>query len=201
LISSTGDGSGNYYEIKWHGRGGQGAITAAQILAEAAYREGYKGVTASSSFGAERRGAAVSAATRIAREPIRIFSQIELPHLAVVLDATLLEDRIILRSLRPGGWLVVNAPSLPGSVTECNVAMVDATAISRQLNLIVSGLVIVNTPILGALCRVLDVVPLGGLLETVGRRFPGISAREANQDSVRLAYEKTQIIINHRGKP
>ena len=69
------------------------------------------------------------------------------------------------------------------------------------MNLIVSGLVIVNTPILGALCRVLDMVSLDGLLETVGKRFPAISARETNQNSVRLAYEKTQIIVNHRGKP
>ena len=200
MTFSTGNGA-NYCEIKWHGRGGQGAITAAQIFAEAAYREGYKGVTASSSFGAERRGAAISAATRIAREPIRIFSQIELPHVAVVLDYSLLENGNILHSLRPDGWLVVNASSLPGSVTECNIAIVDATAISRQLNLIVSGLVIVNTPILGALCRVLDMVSLDGLLETVGKRFPAISARETNQNSVRLAYEKTQIIVNHRGKP
>jgi len=57
-------------EIRWHGRGGQGAITAAKIIAQAAYLKGYKGVTAAPSFGAERRGAPVSASTRISTEPI-----------------------------------------------------------------------------------------------------------------------------------
>ena len=58
------------YEIRWHGRGGQGAVTAAKIVAQAAYLEGYQGVTAAPSFGAERRGTPVSASTRISLEPI-----------------------------------------------------------------------------------------------------------------------------------
>jgi len=58
------------YEIRWHGRGGQGAITASKIVAEAAYLEGYQGVTATPSFGSERRGMPVSASTRISLQPV-----------------------------------------------------------------------------------------------------------------------------------
>jgi pyruvate ferredoxin oxidoreductase gamma subunit len=194
LITRTEPVAGHDYEIKWHGRGGQGAITAAQIFAEAAYREGFQGVTASSSFGAERRGAAVSAATRISRQPIRLFSQIESPDFAVVLDHSLLKDNTIVQSLRPGGWRIINAPYLPKTSPTVNIAVVNATAISRDLKLIVSGLVIVNTPILGALCRVLDIVRLESLLEAVGYRFQKAKAREVNQQSMCLAYQKTQII-------
>ncbi|TET76520.1 MAG: pyruvate oxidoreductase subunit gamma, partial [Dehalococcoidia bacterium] len=60
------------YEIRWHGRGGQGAITAAKIMAQAAYLDGYRGVTSAPSFGAERRGAPVSASTRISPAPVMV---------------------------------------------------------------------------------------------------------------------------------
>ena len=79
------------YEIRWHGRGGQGAVTAAKIVARAAYLKGYQGVTAASSFGAERRGIPVSALTRISAEPVMIVSQLENPNAVVVLDHTLLK--------------------------------------------------------------------------------------------------------------
>ena len=76
----------DHYEIRWHGRGGQGAITAARILAQAAYLEGYGGVTAAPSFGAERRGAPASASTRIAPQTIMVVSHVENPNVVVVLD-------------------------------------------------------------------------------------------------------------------
>lgn len=74
----------DYYEIRWHGRGGQGAITAAKILAQAAYLEGYQGVTAAPSFGAERRGAPVSASTRISPQTVMVVSQVYWVHLYVL---------------------------------------------------------------------------------------------------------------------
>src|SRR4030042_1325818 len=94
------------YEIRWHGRGGQGAITAAKIVAQAAYIKGYRGVTAAPSFGAERRGAPVSASTRISPEPIMVVSQIEGPDVVVVLDHTLLKYPEVTSGLVNGGWLV-----------------------------------------------------------------------------------------------
>ena len=79
------------YEIRWHGRAGQGAMTAAKIVAQAAYLEGYQGVTATPSFGAERRGAPVSASIRISSEPIMVVSEVEKPDVVVVLDHTMLK--------------------------------------------------------------------------------------------------------------
>ena len=78
-------------EVRWHGRGGQGAITTAQYLAHAAYLSGFRGVTSAPSFGAERRGAPVTASSRLSHTPLRIFSQVECPDMVVVLDESLLE--------------------------------------------------------------------------------------------------------------
>ena len=141
------------YEIRWHGRGGQGAITAAKTLAQAAHLNGYQGATASPSFGAERRGAPVSASTRISPRPIMVVSQIEAPDMVVVLDHTLLRDREVVSGLRTGGWLVVNSWQTPEQLDvegDFNIATADATGISRELGLIVSGLIVVNTAMLGA---------------------------------------------------
>ena len=73
-------------EVIWFGRGGQGAVVAAQILAESAYLEGFRGVTSAPTFGPERRGAPVTASTRISEDPIRMFSQVEMADIAIVLD-------------------------------------------------------------------------------------------------------------------
>ncbi len=97
------------YEIRWHGRGGQGAITAAKIVAQAAFLEGYGGVTAAPSFGAERRGAPVSASTRISQEPVMVMSQVENPDVVVVLDQTLLKRDGETCGLSTGGGLIVNS--------------------------------------------------------------------------------------------
>lgn len=89
-------------EILWHGRGGQGVVLAAQILAEAAYIQGYGGVMSAPTFGPERRGAPVVASTRISREAIRTVAQIEKGDVAVVLDASLLGIVDILGRLKEG---------------------------------------------------------------------------------------------------
>jgi pyruvate ferredoxin oxidoreductase gamma subunit len=141
------------YEIRWHGRGGQGAITAAKILAQAAHLDGYKGATSAPSFGAERRGAPVSASTRILPGPILVVSQIEEPDMVVVLDHTLLRDREVVSGLRAGGWLVVNFGQSPKQLDvegDFNIATADATGICRELGLMVAGLIVVNTAMLGA---------------------------------------------------
>src|SRR5512137_2079336 len=141
-------------EIRWHGRGGQGAITAAKIIAQAAYLKGYKGVTAAPSFGAERRGAPVSASTRISTETVLVVSQVENPEIVVVLDHTLLQYPDVTHGLGKNGWRIVNSPLTPrelGLKGEYNIATADATKVCQDLGLIIAGLVIVNTPILGAL--------------------------------------------------
>jgi 2-oxoacid:acceptor oxidoreductase gamma subunit (pyruvate/2-ketoisovalerate family) len=161
-------------EIRWHGRGGQGAITAAKIIAQAAYLKGYKGVTAAPSFGAERRGAPVSASTRISTEPVLVVSQVENPEIVVVLDHTLLKYPDVTHGLGKNGWLIVNSPLSPrelGLKGEFNIATADATKVCQDLELIVAGLVIVNTAILGALVRATKIVDLPTLEKVIRERF------------------------------
>ncbi len=184
------------YEIRWHGRGGQGAITAAKILAQAAYLEGYRGVTAAPSFGAERRGAPVSASTRIASQPIMVVSQVENPNVVVVLDHTLLKHDEVTSGLTRGGWLIVNSwrhPKELDLVGEFNVATVDATRVCSNLGLIVAGLTVVNTAILGAFIRATKAVSMASIEKAIRERFSK-SQVDTNLAAVRQTYEMTELV-------
>ena len=164
----------DYYEIRWHGRGGQGAITAAKILAKAAYLEGYKGATAAPSFGAERRGAPVSASTRIAPQTIMVVSQVETPNVVVVLDHTLLKYDEVTSGLVKGGWLIVNSWRHPRELnlgSDFNIATADATKICSSLGLIVAGLTVVNTAILGAFIRATEAISMASVEKAIRERF------------------------------
>ncbi len=185
----------DYYEIRWHGRGGQGAITAAKILAQAAYLEGYRGVTAAPSFGAERRGAPVSASTRIASQPIMVVSQVENPNVVVVLDHTLLKYDEVTSGLVRGGWLIVNSPRHPKEIDpggEFNVATADATRVCSSLGLIVAGLTIVNTAILGAFIRATEAVSMASVEKAIRDRFSD-SQVDINLAAVEQTYEMTEL--------
>ena len=185
----------DYYEIRWHGRGGQGAITAAKILAQAAYLEGYRGVTAAPSFGAERRGAPVSASARIASKPIMVVSQVESPNVVVVLDYTLLKYDEVTGGLARGGWLIVNSWRHPKELNlggEVNVATADATRVCSDLGLIVAGLTIVNTAILGAFIRATQAVSMASVEEAIRERFSD-SQVDINLAAVRQTYEMTEL--------
>ena len=182
-------------EIRWHGRGGQGAITAAKIIAQAAFVKGYRGITAAPSFGAERRGAPVSASTRIASEPVLVVSQVENPDIVVVLDHTLLKYPDVLQGLSPKGWLIVNSPLSPkelGVKGEFNVATADATKVCQDLGLIVAGLVIVNTAILGALLKATKIVDMPVLEKVMRERFSKTTV-EINLSAINKTYEITKL--------
>ena len=181
-------------EIRWHGRGGQGAITAAKIIAQAAYLKGYKGVTAAPSFGAERRGAPVSASTRISTEPVLVVSQVENPEIVVVLDHTLLKYPDVTHGLGKHGWLIVNSPLSPkelGLKGEFSIATADATRICQDLGLIIAGLVIVNTAILGALVRATRIVDLPTLEKVMRERFSRDTV-DINLAAINKTYEITK---------
>jgi len=183
-------------EIRWHGRGGQGAITAAKIIAQAAYLKGYKGVTAAPSFGAERRGAPVSASTRISTEPVLVVSQVEKPEIVVVLDHTLLKYPDVIHGLGKNGWLIVNSPLSPkelGIRGEFSIATADATRVCQELVLIVAGLVIVNTAILGALIRATRIVDLPTLEKVIRERFSKDTV-DINLAAVNKTYEITKLL-------
>ncbi|MEM1744444.1 MAG: 2-oxoacid:acceptor oxidoreductase family protein [Candidatus Nezhaarchaeales archaeon] len=181
-------------EIRWHGRGGQGAVTAAEILASAAALEG-KWVQAFPSFGAERRGAPVQAYTRIDEKPILDRSFIYEPDIVVVLDEGLLdaERDSVLMGLKLNGKLVVNSGREPKALAKMlefngDVATVDATSIAIE----VLGAPIVNTAILGAVARVVDLVKKESIVEVMREKFPPTIA-EKNIKAFTIAYYRTVV--------
>ena len=182
-------------EIRWHGRGGQGAVSSAQILAQAAHYGGYRGVTSAPTFGAERRGAPVSASTRLSPDPLRVFSQIEHPDVVIVLDDTLLEVADATAGLLEGGWLLVNTPLEPDRV-EVNggfrVATADATRVAEEAGLVVAGSVIVNTAMLGAFAKATGLVALENIEKAILDKFPAGLARK-NFGAARRTYELTRL--------
>jgi 2-oxoacid:acceptor oxidoreductase gamma subunit (pyruvate/2-ketoisovalerate family) len=183
------------YEIRWHGRGGQGAITAAKLTAQAAYLQGYQGVTAAPSFGAERRGAPVSASTRISQEPVMVMSQVEKPDVVVVLDHTLLKDPDVISGLSNEGWLIVNSRQSPGELQvngDFKIATADATRVCQDLGLIVAGLTVVNTAILGALVRATEIVDIASMEKVIRERFSN-STIDINLAAIRKTYEITRL--------
>jgi len=183
------------YEIRWHGRGGQGAVTAAKIVAQAAFLMGYQGITATPSFGAERRGAPVSASTRISPQPIMVISQVEKPDTVVVLDQTLLRYPEVTSGLNKGGWLVVNSREHPHELNlkgDFNVATADASKVCRELGLVVAGLTVVNTAILGALIRATAIVDMTNIEKVVREKF-GNRALEINLAAIKKTYEITEV--------
>lgn len=183
------------HEIRWHGRGGQGAITAAKIVAQAAYLKGYRGVTAAPSFGAERRGAPVSASTRISPEPVMVISKVEKPDTVVVLDHTLLKYQEVTSGLDREGWLVVNSWQHPKELNitgDFNIATADATRVCRELGLIIAGLPVVNTAMLGALVRATKVVDMAGIETVIRERFSN-STVDINLAAIMKTFEITKL--------
>jgi len=174
-------------EVRFHGRGGQGAVTAARLLAEAAFLEG-KYCQAFPSFGAERRGAPVLAFTRIDNKPIRIRSLVYEPNHVVVLDPTLLEAVNVAAGLKRGGIIVVNAKETPEELKAGKVATVDATAIALEL----LGTPITNTAMLGAFAKATKLVSLESVVKAIEGYFGGKLA-EKNVAAVKAAYERTSI--------
>jgi len=183
------------YEIRWHGRGGQGAVTAAKILAQAAYLKGYQGVTAAPSFGAERRGVPVSALTRISTEPVMVVSQVEKPNVVVVLDYTLLKYKEVISGLTSGGWLVVNSWQHPKELKiegDFNIATADATKICRELELMVGGFPMVNTAMLGAFTRATQIVDIPSIKKVIRERFTN-NAIDINLTAIEKTCEITKL--------
>jgi pyruvate ferredoxin oxidoreductase gamma subunit len=183
------------YEIVWHGRGGQGAVTAAKILTEAAYYQGFKGVSAKPTYFSERRGAPVSVHTRISREPVRTFSNVLSPDVAVVLDDNLLDMVNVTANLKQGGFLIINSALSPqelGIEGPFTLAVADAFHSSEAAGLIVEGNVLISTSILGPFAAALDLVSLDNIRKAIGHSFQG-QALERNLKALELAYKGTRV--------
>ncbi len=181
-------------EIRWHGRGGQGAVTSAKLLASAAHDSGWVGVTSAPSFGAERRGAPVTASTRLDERPIRIYSQVTEPDIAVVLDESLLEVGGAAAGLKPGATLIVNtsrAAAELGVSGDVRVVATDVTGAAEAAGVLVGGTPIVSAAILGSIAKATEVITLESAEKAIGAMFSG-SAAAKNTEAARIAFECTE---------
>ena len=178
-------------EIIFHGRGGQGAVTAANILASAALKDGHKDVQAFPFFGAERRGAPVRAFARISDREINIRSQIRKADIAVVLDTGLLDVVDVASGVKDDGLVLINTNLPPSHFNfNCKIATVDATSIALQEGLLVSGIPVVNTPMVGALAKFLG-ISIEAVKEAIKERWHG-EAGEKNARGAEIAYNKVK---------
>jgi len=163
------------YEVRWHGRAGQGVITVSRLLGLAGMMEG-KHIQAFPEFGPERIGAPMTGFTRISEKPIEIHSKIYSPDLVMVLDQTLLPIQNVSEGLKSKGSLIVNSTKPPNEILSQlglkgpSCLCVDATGIS--LNILKSSRGF-NTVMLGALTKVTEVVSMKSLEEAVRSRFSG----------------------------
>ena len=181
-------------EIRFHGRGGQGAVTSAETMALAAIAKGKFG-QAMPAFGAERRGAPVLAYTRIDESPILVRQEILEPDVVVVLDPTLLGAVPVAAGLKPGGVLVINSHKSPEEIKEkldmhgsIRLAVVDAGKIARET----IGRPITNTTMLGALLKATGALDPSDLVGPLNERFGKIASK--NIDAMNRAFKETKII-------
>lgn len=184
-------------EICFHGRGGQGAVTAANLLAAAALRDGNKGVQAFPLFGAERRGAPVRAFARISEEEIHLRSEIYNPDIVIVLDESIMDLVDVLKGVKDDGKILINTRRKPIDFPfskKYRVATVDATGIAIEHNILVGGIPVVNTPILGSVPKVLNRVTLESIQEVIRSKWTGKKELgEQNVQATQEAFNKTEV--------
>ncbi len=184
-------------EIRWHGRGGQGAVTASKILAEAALLSG-KFIQAFPEFGPERAGAPVKSFNRISSSPINTHIQISSPDAVVVLDHTLIGMIDVCEGLSKDGILVINSIKSPDEVRKelgkvvGKVAIVDATGIAlKELKRNLP-----NTPLIGALIKASGFLKLDDVLAGFKKQYSGKftpEVVEANLRAIKTAYDEVKI--------
>ena len=184
----TGTDRKGMFEIRFHGRGGQGVVLASTVLASAFFKEG-KFVQAFPSFGAERRGAPVIAYTRVSGQEICIRFGIYHPDCVIVLDPSLTKQRDITSGLKEGHWIIMNTDKNPEDYPSLNiyrVATIDANSIARKYGLGSPSMPIINTTILGAFPRVTEKVTIDSVLDAIRENSP--SKPEENAQAALDAY-------------
>jgi pyruvate ferredoxin oxidoreductase gamma subunit/2-oxoisovalerate ferredoxin oxidoreductase gamma subunit len=180
-------------EIRFHGRGGQGTVVASILLAKAFFSAGYY-VQTFPVFGVERRGAPVEAYLRLDREKILLRCNVYTPDHVVVQDVKLLDSVDVTAGLKPGGWILVNAPDQPanlGAFSGFNLAWVDATAIAIQNELGTRTQPIINTAMIGAFTRMLEMPPLETISDAIKEDIT--IKPEKNIRASRDAYEQVKL--------
>jgi pyruvate ferredoxin oxidoreductase gamma subunit len=177
-------------EVRWHGRGGQGAVTSVELLALTAIGEG-KYAQGFPSFGPERRGAPVAAFNRIDDHHIKIRSQIYNPDVVVVLDESLIGMVNVADGLKPEGVLIVNTAKTAKEIAEITkfkgkIATVDGSSIAwKEL-----GVPITNTTMLGALIKCTNAVKIESVKDPVDHRFGRIANK--NLAAMKRAYDEVK---------
>lgn len=178
-------------EIRWHGRGGQGAVTSVEMMALAAIEAG-KYAQGFPAFGPERRGAPVMAFNRISDKPIKIRSGIYQPDVVVVLDPSLIGLVPVTDGLKPGGILIVNTAKPADEIRKKlnykgKLFTVDATHIAREE----LGVPITNTTMLGAVLKATGVLGLNSLKSPLEHRFGRVAGK--NMSAMKRAFSELRI--------
>lgn len=180
------------FQVRIHGRGGQGVVTAAEMLSVAAFDEG-RNAQAFPSFGSERMGAPVVAFCRIDDREIRTREPVAEPNALIVQDATLLHQVDLFSGLRPDGWILINSArgfddlgvgALTSRFRHDRLLTVPATEIALRL----LGRPIPNTVLLGGFCAASGIVSIGALEQAIRERFTGEVAA-ANVAAAREAHD------------
>jgi len=176
-------------QIRWHGRGGQGAITAAKIVAGAAFSSGYEGVVMTPTFGTERRGAPVLTSLKISKHKIYDLSPITAPDMVVVFDHLLLKEVDVAGGLRTGGLIMINTPRPPADYAYegMNVSTADVSSIAPRVGLPPG---IINTGMIGLFAKATGLLDLAPLLQAITEEFEGRNP-EKNVEAARVTYENT----------
>lgn len=178
-------------EIRFHGRGGQGAVTASKILALAAFEEG-KYVISFPFFGTERRGAPVTAFTRIDEDPILLKTQIYNPDIVVILDPYVLKTGNVTSGVKGDGLFIINSRMSPSDFNLTGrIATVDATSIAVSLGLGSRANPIINTAMLGAFAKTTGVVSLDSVMDATMETSP--KKPEVNARAVQEAYASVRM--------
>jgi 2-oxoacid:acceptor oxidoreductase gamma subunit (pyruvate/2-ketoisovalerate family) len=176
-------------EIKFKGRGGQGAVIASEILGRAFFLEG-KYPQCFSLFGGERRGAPVVAFLRVDDQPILLKCQIKHPDQIIIFDLSLTDEKEICEELKPNGVILINSSKeidVFKKLRKFEIGLIDAAPIARNLGL--GGTF--NTAMLGAYSRLTNLISLKTLVQAVKAMAP--AKKEENVEAARMAYEQVRI--------
>src|SRR5271157_2415544 len=170
------------FEIRIHSRGGQGGVTAARLVALAAFRD-HKYATACPFYGAERRGAPVVSFVRIDNNPIKVYSQIRKPDMVVVLDNSVMDVVDVLQGLRQGGSVLLNR-SGKVDIKGFKTYSVDLTSIALRVGLVVAGSPILNTPVIGALAK-MNIISMESARSAISEMFTDTRNIQAAEEAYR----------------
>jgi len=183
-------------EVRWHGRGGQGAVTASKLLATSALAED-KYIQAFPEYGPERMGAPIQSFTRISKTPIKIHCHVVNPNIVVVLDPTLLGVVNVTEGLADDGVLIVNTEESPAQIRKKlnlkgrKVYTVEASKIAQET----IGRMLPNTPLIGALIKVTELLSLENVLADIKGKFSkkfSSKVVEGNVNAIKRAYQEVK---------